>query len=102
MVFPQPVTGGTARGTGPSRVGPTDVASARTVLIAALQSGTELPLIQAGTPSADVLTAIELLNGNTTDIGTSYLALINSTLGTSLASTDEWDDVRDAIDALGE
>lgn len=97
--YPAPTTGPRpARGA--ARVGPTDTASAIQVVIAALQSGTELALILAGTPSTDVNTASDLLNGSTTDIGTSYLALINSALGTALLSTDEWDDVRDAIDAL--
>lgn len=104
MSYPTPSVGLTAKGTGASRVGPTDAASAIQVMVSALQSGTELALIKLGTPSADVLAAMELLNGSTVDIGASYLPLVHgiTTSATALAlvATDEWDDVRDAIDAL--
>ncbi len=100
MGYPVPSTGQLQAGSGASKVGPTDVASAKLVVISALQSGRELALILAGTPSTDVNAASELLNGNSTDIGSHVAALVNLKLGTSLVLTDEWDDVRDAIDAL--
>ena len=104
MGFPSPTTGSANPYTGASaqaKVGPQDARSAILVMVAALQSGSELALLKAGTPSADVLTAMELLNGSTIDIGASYLPLVLQIPSASaLVSTDEWDDVRDVIDAL--
>jgi hypothetical protein len=101
MSFPQPTTGADIAGSTQAKVGPTDAASAIQVMVAALQSGSERALLAAGTPSADVLTAMELLNGSTTDIGASYLPLVTSMSAlAALTATDEWDDVRDLIDAL--
>ncbi len=101
MGFPSPVTGAIDSGTGQFKKGPTDVPSAIQVMVSALQSGRELALIKLGTPSADVLVAMELLNGSAVDIGTSDLPLVHliTTSATALAlvSTDEWDDVRDAL-----
>lgn len=104
MGFPVPALGSNSTASGQAKRGPTDAASAIQVMVMALQSGSELALIKLGTPSADVLTAMELLNGSTVDIGASYLPLVHgiTTSATALAliATDEWDDVRDAIDAL--